>query len=349
MYERPLLPLLPDEDDRNTAKRGHNGSVEGSHALSKKRRSITVACNSCRSKKLGVRQIEVGHIVAVSQADLYQCDGLRPSCTRCKDKQVSCEYISINENETTVMARKRELNTLREELEEYRKVVETMRSGPEDAALLTFRALRSGRSVRDVQASMSSELNPSTTLPHQNPGDRILAESGASLESTLCEKYKAVYCYAPSLESNTIDLFSLDSIPSSSEQTPPDSDHAGALSSHGQEDGIDPSMLNRRLSVTQPEPPSVLCDTHEELDYCDARLARVDIRFWTKVPIENGLAAKAISFDLETEHAINGFFDAELFLNDLVDRRLEYCSTFFVSSLLCLACVSFQQLYNVSL
>ena len=75
------------------------------------------------------------------------------------------------------------------------------------------------------------------------------------------------------------------------------------------------------------------------MKYCDPRLNRLDVEFWTKVAISNEFAASAISHFLETEHAIFGFFDADMFLSDLVDRRLTYCSPFLVSSLLCLACV----------
>jgi hypothetical protein len=98
-------------------------------------------------------------------------------------------------------------------------------------------------------------------------------------------------------------------------------------------------------------PPSALGDISPQKDYlgagqfqaqkyCDSRLNDLRVDFWTKVPISNEFAAAAISVYLENEHAILGFFDADLFLTNLIDHSLDYCSPFLVSSLLCLACVS---------
>ncbi|KAK1969089.1 hypothetical protein LY78DRAFT_726793 [Colletotrichum sublineola] len=71
--------------------------------------------------------------------------------------------------------------------------------------------------------------------------------------------------------------------------------------------------------------------------YCDSRLERLQIRYWTKVPISNELAARLISFYLETDHAVMGFFDADLFLDDLLACRQNFCSAFLVAAVLCIA------------
>lgn len=68
-------------------------------------------------------------------------------------------------------------------------------------------------------------------------------------------------------------------------------------------------------------------------------LRLLKIGYWTKVQISDDLAANLISFYLETEHSILGVFDADLFLDDLVNCRLEFCSAFLVSAILLLACV----------
>ena len=73
--------------------------------------------------------------------------------------------------------------------------------------------------------------------------------------------------------------------------------------------------------------------------FCDARLHKLEIGFWTRVAIPNQLAASAISFYLENDHPITGFFDADLFVRDLVELRLTFCSAFLVSSLLYFSCV----------
>ena len=68
--------------------------------------------------------------------------------------------------------------------------------------------------------------------------------------------------------------------------------------------------------------------------YCDERLAMLDMSMWTTVPIPNDLAAAAISLYLQTDHPLLGFFDADVFLEDLLAGRSRYCSTLLVSSLL---------------
>ena len=68
--------------------------------------------------------------------------------------------------------------------------------------------------------------------------------------------------------------------------------------------------------------------------YCDARLAMLDMSMWTTIPIPNDLAAAAISLYLQTDHPLLGFFDADVFLEDLLKGRPRYCSTLLVSSLL---------------
>lgn len=74
--------------------------------------------------------------------------------------------------------------------------------------------------------------------------------------------------------------------------------------------------------------------------YCDSRLENLQISYWTKISVSNEVAATLISFYIENDHKISGFFDADLFLDDLVACRQRFCSPFLVSSVLCVACVS---------
>lgn len=106
----------------------------------------------------------------------------------------------------------------------------------------------------------------------------------------------------------------------------------------------------RSLDTSQSRPSSSTADTSvsdtatpetsESYQLCDPRLGSLEIKFWTSVPIPNTLAASAISFYLESDHPIFGIFDADLFLTDLVKKRLEHCSPFLVSAVLSYACVS---------
>jgi hypothetical protein len=68
--------------------------------------------------------------------------------------------------------------------------------------------------------------------------------------------------------------------------------------------------------------------------FCDDRLYKLDIGYWSMVPIQNELAASLISFYIETDHSYLGFLDMDLFLEDLIHCRQHFCSSFLVSAML---------------
>ena len=68
-------------------------------------------------------------------------------------------------------------------------------------------------------------------------------------------------------------------------------------------------------------------------------MQQLDISFWTEVRITNKAAIQALPLYLSSEHPIIGVFDADLFIEDLNEKRLRHCSHILVSSMLCWACV----------
>lgn len=66
----------------------------------------------------------------------------------------------------------------------------------------------------------------------------------------------------------------------------------------------------------------------------DSRLRDLKIRYWTAVPISDGLAADLLSTFLQIEMPVYGFFDPELFVRDLVMQDLRFCSSLLVNSIL---------------
>ena len=85
--------------------------------------------------------------------------------------------------------------------------------------------------------------------------------------------------------------------------------------------------------------PSDATDDQANSPYVDPRLAKLNPSFWTAVPIQSAHAATLISHYLEIDHPLLGFFDADLFVRDLVDQRIEFCSSLLVSAVLFWACV----------
>jgi hypothetical protein len=75
---------------------------------------------------------------------------------------------------------------------------------------------------------------------------------------------------------------------------------------------------------------------------CDSRLKKLDIRYWTGVPIGDAVAARVISTYLEIDHPLLGFFDPESFLATFTNPDISShgCSSVLVNALLYWATVS---------
>lgn len=211
--------------------------------------------------------------------------------------------------------------------------------------------IRRLKTTRNVRQLLSSIRNPNP-LNHQPSGHvsarGLLPSTLFSVEYELTMMHNLAYPILEPIQLPNITLESLDtsSLPMMLESmTYMALNTADSSSSHPEESktiaqsifSANPpirsseNLLKGFSPVAGPAPPSQLCDV---------RLNRLNIGFWTNAPISNEFAAGAISTYLETDHALLGFFDADLFLSDLIEQRFSHCSPFLVSSLLYLACVS---------
>ncbi|KAM0495864.1 hypothetical protein ACHAP8_007774 [Fusarium lateritium] len=89
--------------------------------------------------------------------------------------------------------------------------------------------------------------------------------------------------------------------------------------------------------------PSDTAGDSSQQSYIDQRLEGLQIWQWTSVPIPETLAEQTISFYLTNEHPMLAFFDANLFIRDLVSGGGRFCSPVLVSSLLAWSCASYSQ------
>ncbi|KAG5984591.1 hypothetical protein E4U55_004142 [Claviceps digitariae] len=92
------------------------------------------------------------------------------------------------------------------------------------------------------------------------------------------------------------------------------------------------------LSYIVTRPPSA-----QSIHYADSRLHNLNIGRWTSVSISNAFAAEAISFYLSNEHPFLALFDSDLFLEDLITGKGQFCTELLVSSLLAWSCASYAQ------
>ena len=85
---------------------------------------------------------------------------------------------------------------------------------------------------------------------------------------------------------------------------------------------------------------NLLSEDHSTLPSAIARLQALQISFWTNVRISNELAARVVALYLQVEQPVYGFVDPDLFLNDLLAHRTQYCSPLLVNAILFWSCVS---------
>ncbi|PWI64680.1 hypothetical protein PCL_08689 [Purpureocillium lilacinum] len=277
-----------------------------SEPAKRKRSATSVACNTCRVKKTA-------------------CDGSRPACTACLGRATACIYISVTPDETPAMAMKREIESLREMQGRLMELLDILKTTPESKAVAILQMMRLSTAE---PASLLLSLNEATfndALPRQ-----VLAwpPTQGSVEFELMIRHAFAYPALTPLDSAAVGMSSLLSSGLANSV-------ASALSSSSAVASSSTSGTKPQTTTAALSPQS---DPAASTVYCDSRLALLDISCWTALAITNELAAALLSLYLETDHPTLGFFDADLFLTDLIERRVRYCSPLLVSAVLSWAC-----------
>ncbi|RGP66986.1 conidial development fluffy [Fusarium longipes] len=297
---------------------GPGGQEPDKRAGKRRRANRPNACENCRLKKA-------------------RCDGKRPSCSKCEKWGTTCVY-SVDH-----------LSNVERELKEHRDILELLLSLPEDQALAARRQLRSASNWADALSSLQGSMHGRHQPSNISTAQAISPPTSSGLEFELTVRHQMAY---PTLF--PLDLASLSGDPrlrpvmrSSQGQgqglllegsSPSDTMSPSTPSSSGQV-GATPTIQS------SSEQPGIKLEEgslgpHRER-YCDERLHRLQIGYWTGVSIEDQVAASAISHYLKDNHAMFGFFDPNLFVRDLVQHRHEYCSSFLVNALLAHACQAY--------
>ena len=202
------------------------------------------------------------------------------------------------------MALKQNYSALKSELDELRGLLESIRLSPESTAQDILRCIRTSSDVPTVLRGVQ-KFSPLSRLSELDLARAQLPETHQGQELELLARHPAAY---PTLDPS-VDAFL-----------------ANGLTEISNGEGA--------LAITKR------AGSEHKAKYCDPRLALLKIKFWSTVPVSDEYAASVISFYLETDHAIYGLFDADLFVGDLVSGQLRYCSAFLVNCLLAFALVS---------
>ncbi|KAM0227921.1 hypothetical protein ACHAPO_011128 [Fusarium lateritium] len=254
-----------------------------------------------------------------------RCDGKRPSCSKCERWGTTCVY-SVDH-----------VSNVERELKEHRDVLELLLSLPADQALAAHRQLRGATSLADVLSSLQGSMHGRHQPSSIRTAQAISPPTSSGLEFELTVRHGVAY---PTLF--PLDLASLSADP----RLRPIQRSPGQVllidSSSPSDSTTSPSTLSSNSHAT-PSTLSFVQQVEESVGphrdtYCDERLHRLRIGYWTGVAIQDQVAARAISHYLQSNHTIFGFFDPNLFVHDLVEHRHEYCSSFLVNALLAHAC-----------
>lgn len=314
----------------------NNTSPSGTPPNPKKRRiNVRVACQPCRSKKSAVSVLSSLYtcVQPKDQRKLrlihstVQCDGKRPVCTPCSKRASECTYMTDNIGDTPSMALKRQIQDLKKELNDQGVLLNHLKTLPEKEAVELLRRLQ-------------TTSDPSRYRPSQQVAARgILPPVQTDSEFELTVRHPMAY---PALV--PVNTASISLSPSSTPTV-----RRRITSSNEPTNSASLGLISSRKSVEKPPLAPLRADARstssvlgplQARSYLDERLHGLSIGYWTRVPISDELAADIISFYLEVDHPSLGFFDADLFLGDLVGHQLRFCSAFLVSSLLFYACVS---------
>lgn len=287
----------------------------------KRRKKARLACNHCRLKRIGVCMLSSSFVLFgppylhslrgtcrwwmnLIANHALQCDGTRPECARCLKARVPCVYLSEDAEATPTMALKSEVESLQRRLQEHNDFLDNIRSAPEDDILNIIRQLRSAENASTVLSLHQSRVAAPRERPVHALARTAMPSTESGIEHELAMRHPTAY---PMLLSPSSSSTASPMVTAGSSQTP-----------------------------SSDRTPSSSTDLYP---YCDPRLEGLTIGYWTRIPIDDGLAAQALSHFLTTDHPVLGFFDADLFLQDLVNQSLVFCSSFLFHSVMSLACV----------
>jgi hypothetical protein len=213
----------------------------------------------------------------------------------------------------------KQLDTLQDNFNQYADILDQLKTLPEQDALKLLQRLRSPADVAGAFTSMQGNLQTRVGISDHKTSQALLPTTNSRIEFELTALHGIVY---PTLL--PVDITTLDISPLGKPESPP--------SSQSSDSG---SLVSRKSSST-----TIVLSSAGSKPYCDSRLKDLDISYWTKVPITDESAATLISLYLETDQTIVSFIDANLFVESLVNRVPKFCSTFLVTAMLYVACVS---------
>ncbi|PVH99956.1 hypothetical protein DM02DRAFT_563840, partial [Periconia macrospinosa] len=285
-----------------------------------KRARVSNACSACRTRKT-------------------KCSAERPKCSKCIFHNTACEYADTERQ----MLHER-YDSLRSEQTAYAELLNKLVTLPEDESFEMLRRLRETNDAGHLPIRAPyphTDNDASRRYPSPNQTNRnILPPTSTSAEFQLVAIHPNAYPALIPLDVASIDLGLLGISPFTTflhgkPDSPLRRSEQDFISEHDQQLLSTPSSAGNRgdLAIgTQSGPSS---------QYIDARLNHIRIRRWTDVAITDDFAARAISLYLKEYSPWFGYFNIDLFLEDLACGETRFCSRLLVNAVLSWACVPY--------
>ncbi|KAK2031992.1 hypothetical protein LX32DRAFT_237142 [Colletotrichum zoysiae] len=308
---RQLLPST--QEDQSSDLQGLRGNRGSNHGLQRtQRRKVTqLACDNCRTKKTS-------------------CDGERPVCDSCSRRSLSCVYSA----DTSRKSLRLQISQLQQEVDDGKALIERLRILPESEALEALRALRAStpHSLAPV-ASSSSVLGGG--LAHRRPSDLLanrvlLPPTQSGMESEFQISHPFAYPVLEPLDPDSANVYGWFS-------PVPEPQGSGRQETSGINLQLPAPFRQENATGTSSSAPNASPDRGQ----LAAQLKNLTMSHWSRTPIDDEFTSKILSHFFAAHYPIFACFDAQQFLDDLVERRLDYCSPFLVTSVLTLACQSY--------
>lgn len=249
-----------------------------------------------------------------------------------------CVYSTDAAIGSSSISRSEELAQLRRSLKEHADVLDHLQSVPERDALMMIRRLRLTRDLSSVLATMKNNSNTMTRLSRTQMARATVYPTESQLEFELNVLHPTIY---PALQPLDTTVLGLDA--------PPNHPYRSSFGlATNQDTSLSQSSLVFPAAVPQPAQPfgfdatgrMAIAGSMPAQQYCDKRLARLKISYWTESPISDEFAARVLSNFLVCDYPVHACFDADLFISDLIELNDEFCSSLLVSAVMSIACVS---------
>ncbi|EHK44954.1 hypothetical protein TRIATDRAFT_139368 [Trichoderma atroviride IMI 206040] len=240
-----------------------------------------------------------------------KCSGERPSCRRCIQRRIECQW-TTKPGETSAQALKRGYQDIRNYKSPHEELFELIGTLSDGEAPHVFRIIRSGADI-------------TTILNHIKVGN-VLVQMAVVPETRLryvlpyrSEMPAAFIINNPYMESKIYEAASLYSNPSQF------------------------TAFNHGDSLDSDEYQNLYVKPFHSAEMIDAPLANAKPSLWTAVCKDDVLMRDILSVWFRCEHHLTSAVQKDYFLEDMVAKQKDFCSSLLVNIVLAYSCVCYQK------